>query len=289
MIDYEQICSKVIAASRNVANYISQQRLCFKNQDIRTKNNQHSNLVSYVDKTAEEMLINELKNLIPYGAKFITEEQTEACINHNNMIQNNSMQAPEGSKNLHTWIIDSLDGTTNFIHGMPPYAISIALMDETGATVVGVVHEITSQEIFYSWSGCSGIYLNESRVNVSEIDSINNSLLITGLAYQLDSTSVNGFVQLFDYFNRITHGTRRLGSAATNLAYVACGRADGFYQANLSAWDVAAGAFLIKQAGGTVTDFSLGNDYIFGKEIIASNGFIHEELARQIRSIINQK
>lgn len=173
------------------------------------------------------------------------------------------------------WIIDPLDGTTNFIHGMPPYAVSIALYDALSKkTVVGVVHEITIGECFYACEGVEGAFLNGEPIRVSPTKELEDSLIITGLAYGMNEEQTRFFVETFDYFNRYTHGGRRLGSAATDLVYVAAGRAEVFYQVNLSPWDVAAGAFIVEKAGGVVVDFNGGNDYIFGRSVIVSNEYV---------------
>ncbi|MFN2353513.1 MAG: inositol monophosphatase [Desulfopila sp.] len=225
--------------------------------------------VSYVDKNAEHMLVNDLARLLP-EAGFIAEEGTS-----------NS----RGVK--YNWIIDPLDGTTNFIHGAPPYAVSVALMEEK-KIVLGVVYEITLDECFSSATGLP-VSRNGFEVNVSDIDTVEGSLIATGLPHA-DRERGNTFSDTFsDIFMGIikdlsqhSHGVRRPGSAATDLAYVACGRFDAFFQYNLQPWDVAAGAFLVNQAGGHCSSFTGDTDYIFGKEIVATNGLIHKEFLPKV-------
>ena len=141
--------------------------------------------------------------------------------------------------------------------------------------ILGVIYEPNLDELFYSWDKAPA-FLNGKEIIVSETSEIDNSLIATGFPYT-DYERMESYMKLFDFCLHNTRGLRRLGSAAIDLAYVACGRFDGFYEYGLSPWDVAAGAFLVKQAGGKVTDFCGGKNYVFGKEIIAFNGKIHDE------------
>jgi myo-inositol-1(or 4)-monophosphatase len=182
--------------------------------------------------------------------------------------------------NIYNWIIDPLDGTTNFIHGIPCFAISIALMRDK-ELVMGIIYEVNMDECFYAWEG-SKAYLNGKEISVSKAATLSDSLIATGFPYY-DYSRMKEYMEVFDHFMKHTHGLRRLGSAATDLAYVACGRFEGFYEYSLQAWDVAAGAFLVQQAGGKVTDFSGGNNFIFGKEIIAGNTACFDEFSNAIK------
>lgn len=258
--NWEQICSRVREIAVEAGAYISAERQKFTADKVESKG--VHDFVSYVDKGAEKHIIEALAGLIP-EVGFIAEEGS----GHVN------------EKARYQWIIDPLDGTTNFVHGMPPYAVSIALWDANArAMVVGVVYEVTQKECFYSWKGAAGAYLNDHLIRVSDVTVVADSLIISGLAYGLDDDMVRHFTESFDYFNRHSHGARRLGSAATDLIYVACGRAEAFYQVNLSPWDVAAGAFIVLQAGGRVTDFRGGDDYIFGRSIVATNAQVWHEV-----------
>ena len=223
--------------------------------------------MSFVDKTAEKQLVDGFRIILP-EAGYIAEEQTETI---------------RGEK--YNWVIDPLDGTTNFIHGLNPYAISVALMEDD-EVVLGIVHEITRNETFYAREG-SKAYLNNTEIKVSKANKVADSLIATGFPYY-DYNRLPQFMNSLDYFMRNSHGLRRLGSAATDLAYVACGRFDAFYEYSLSPWDVAAGAFIVQQAGGKLADFSGKNNYIFGKEIIATNSNTFDEFLGVVKNIMNK-
>ena len=255
-LNLENICGEVIKVAELAAEFIVNERETFTADKIEFKG--HQNLVSYVDKKAEEMIVAKLKEILP-EANIIAEE------GYNN---------PENVTEL-AWVIDPLDGTTNFIHNLPPYCVSIALVDNK-KPLLGVIFVATSGECFYTWRGAKS-FVNGKEISCSEVDKIENSLVISGMAYNLTEKTKNDFIELFDFFNRNTHGARRLGSAATNLAYLASGRADCFYQLNLSPWDVAAGAIIAENAGCIVTDFNGGDDYVFGKSIMVSTPKLHNE------------
>ncbi len=258
-VNYKSVCEQVRSVAEEAGSYIFSQMNKLHPGDIESKGKQ--NFVTEVDKAAEAMIISRLAPLA-VNAGFIAEEGTARS---------------EGERL--TWVIDPLDGTTNFIHGANPVSVSIALL-ENGEPVIGVVHEIWLKESFYTWKG-GDAFLNGNRIHVSTVEHINESLIATGFPYTVFNRLEN-FMKSLDYFFNNTHGVRRLGSAAADLAYVACGRYDGFYEFNLNPWDVAAGAFLVKQAGGMVADFSGGDDYLFGGEIVASNSHIF----RSFREIV---
>lgn len=240
--------------------FIRHERTLFSNEKIEYKG--VANMVSYVDKTAEEKLVEGLLKVLP-EAGFVTEEGT---INK--------------TGERYEWIIDPLDGTTNFIHGFPPFSISVALKEEQ-EIILGIVYEITKDEFFYSLRG-EQAYLNEHPIRVSSQGKLENSLLLTGFPYN-SLGKLEAWMKLFQKFTEQTHGVRRLGSAAVDLAYVACGRVEGFYEYNLNAWDVAAGAFIVQQAGGKVTDFSGSPDFIQNRTLLASNALVQEEMFQLIR------
>ena len=183
----------------------------------------------------------------------------------------------------YNWIIDPLDGTTNYIHGLSPWAVSIALQEDN-EMVIGVVYEVGLDECFYAWKN-SAAFLNGKEIRVSEINKVDNALLATGFPYH-DYTKIENFMKTLDYFMRHSHGLRRLGSAATDLVYVACGRIEGFYEYGLNPWDVAAGAFIVERAGGQNSDFSGSDNYFFGEEIISSNKNIFYEFNNAIQKIM---
>lgn len=210
-------------------------------------------MVSYVDKTAEEKLVAELSKILP-EAGFITEENTIS---------------KTGER--YNWVIDPLDGTTNFIHGMPPFSVSIALK-EHDEYIAGVIYEINLDECFYAWKG-SPAYLNGKIIKVSDAPSLDAALLATGFPYT-DFGKQQAYIGLFSELIQKCHGVRRLGSAAVDMAYVACGRFEGFYEYNLHEWDIAAGIIIVKQAGGQVTNFTGGDECVSSKELVATNGKI---------------
>ncbi|WP_316839958.1 inositol monophosphatase family protein [Pedobacter gandavensis] len=254
-MNYELLCSKVVAIARLTGNFIRKESMNFDASAVEIKG--LNDLVSYVDKTAEKQLVRNLVKLIP-EAGFITEEET---INTTGKVFN--------------WIIDPLDGTTNFIHGLPTYAISIALYEE-GQPVIGVVYEINRGEMFATYKG-GAAYLNNKEIRVSKRTSLAETLIATGFPYyQFDKQEA--YMQLLSEMMRSCHGLRRIGSAATDLAYVACGRFDGFFEYNLNSWDVAAGAYLVQQAGGNILNFSGGTEFIEQREILATNAAIDAEM-----------
>lgn len=263
-MNYELLCSKVVAITRLTGNFIRKESMNFDANAVEFKG--LNDLVSYVDKTAEKQLVRNLSKLIP-GAGFTTEEET---INSRGEVYN--------------WIIDPLDGTTNFIHGIPTYAISVALYEDD-QPVIGVVYEINRGEMFFTYKG-GAAYLNNKEIRVSTRPALSDSLLATGFPYyQFDKQAQ--YMQLFSEMMQRCHGLRRIGSAATDLAYVACGRFDAFFEYNLNAWDVAAGAYLVQQAGGNIMNFSGGEEFLEKREILASNGLLHEAILETMAKHFN--
>lgn len=179
------------------------------------------------------------------------------------------------SASPYKWIIDPLDGTTNFAHGFPAYCVSIGL-EYQGTPILGVVLDPTREELFVGETG-QGAYLNGTRLQVSKAVSLNLALLVTGFAYDIRDTPQNNL----DHFVRFalrTQGVRRTGTAALDLCYVAAGRFDGFWELKLHPWDMAAGVVIVQEAGGRVTDFKGLSHSIYGKELVSSNGLIHDEM-----------
>lgn len=259
-MQYIQITNKVIEVSKKAGAFIREQRKTFDPAKIEYKG--LNDLVSYVDKTAEQIIVAGLEEILP-EAGFITEEKTTTKVGER-----------------FNWIIDPLDGTTNFIHGLPVFSVSIALK-EYDELVVGVVYEVNQDECFYASKG-SPAYLNGKEIKVSNIDTVAGSLLATGFPYY-DFTKQAAYINLFTELMKNSHGLRRMGSAAVDLAYTACGRFEAFYEYNLNAWDVAAGILIVKQAGGNVTNFTGGDEVIDTRELVATNGKITTELLDYIR------
>lgn len=249
-----KLTEAVVTLSREVAAFIRTEGTRFSDANVESKS--LNNLVSYVDKGAEQHFVDGLSSLLP-EAGFIAEEGTGARAEELN------------------WVIDPLDGTTNFIHGIPCYCTSVALM-RGNSVLLGVVLEVTRDECFSAWKG-GGAFLNGSAIHVSGRRTLVESLLATGFPYD-DFGREAQYMDLLRALMHNSRGIRRLGSAAADLAYVACGRFEAFYEYGLNPWDVAAGALIVEEAGGTVTDFNGGERYVFGEEIVASNGAIHTEL-----------
>jgi len=237
-----------------VSDFINEELNKVTFDDIETKS--LNSLVSYVDKNAEIQLVEKLGSLLP-EAVFLTEEETI-----------------ENSEGKYRWIIDPLDGTTNFLHQLPFFSISVALefQDEI---ILGVVYEVNRKECFYAWKN-GGAFLNGSKIEISKRAKMSDTLIATGFPYY-DYDGIKSYFEVLNFFIKNTRGVRRFGSAALDLAYVACGRFDAFYEYSLNAWDVAAGALLVKEAGGRLSDFSGGDNYIFGKEMIASSPYIYDK------------
>lgn len=265
MIDYEELCSAVCRISKEAGSYIKEESFKLRSTDVEVKG--IHNFVTYVDKTAEKMIVKALQPLLP-EAGFIVEENTI-----------------DKKSNLYNWVIDPLDGTTNYIHGVPCYCVSIALMIEQ-EVVLGVVYEINQDECFYAWKD-SNAFLNGKIINVTHTSYLKDSLFATGFPYY-DYQHLDNYMSFFKFLMVESRGVRRLGSAAADLAYVACGRFDGFYEYSLSPWDVAAGAFIVRQAGGMVCDFKGQNNYIFGKEIIAANPNIIDSILVNLQHFFNK-
>lgn len=263
-MELDKILAQTINTVQKIGAFIKDEQSLLKNKDIETKG--LHNYVTYVDKTAEMFIIEDLKKILPESG-FLAEESTT-------MISNN---------NEYVWIIDPLDGTTNYIHGLMPVAISIALQ-RNNKTILGIVYELSHNECFYAIEN-EPAYCNGKIINVSDTSKTNDSLIATGFPYY-DYEYLSEYMKTLEYFMQHSHGLRRLGSAATDLAYVACGRFDAFYEYGLSPWDVAAGAFIVEQAGGKVGDFFGQSNYIFGKEIIASNNLIFNELVEIIKKLM---
>ena len=255
----EEITAKVIEVAKQAGAFIRQERKTFAAEKIEYKG--LNDLVSYVDKTAEEIIVKGLESIIP-EAGFITEEQTTTKLGER-----------------YNWIIDPLDGTTNFIHGLPVFSVSIALK-EYAELVAGVVYEVNLDECFYAWKGAPA-YLNGQEIKVSAAPTIGDSLLATGFPYY-DFNKQQQYIALFTHLMKSCHGLRRLGSAAVDLAYTACGRFDAYYEYNLNPWDVAAGIVIVRQAGGHVVNYSGGEEILNSRELLATNGKLTGEMLKAI-------
>ncbi|MFH1368561.1 MAG: inositol monophosphatase family protein [Elusimicrobiota bacterium] len=173
------------------------------------------------------------------------------------------------------WIIDPLDGTVNFIHHIPLFSISIGL-SHNGKIIAGVVYAPFLGEMYVAEKG-KGAFVNGKRIKVSNINRMVRSVVITGFSYDIHKDTENVLKRLGRILKSV-EGVRRLGSAAIDLAYVACGRAEAFWEEGLCPWDVAAGSLLVEEAGGKVTDFDNGDNYIYGRSLVATNGIVHKHV-----------
>ncbi len=258
-MDYQHICEEVVLLARHVGVW-----LCSERQRLNTISKSAKGVHDYVtqfDKQSEQTIVTRLKELVP-DAGFIAEEGTESFLAEH-----------------YNWIVDPLDGTTNFIHGLPPTAISIALKEDDDM-VVGVVYEIWRDECFYAYKGGKA-YLNGRPIHVTDCPNLNASLLATGFPYS-DFSILKPFMSLMEWSMEHTHGLRRLGSAATDVVYVACGRCDGYFEYGMKPYDVAAGAFIAQMAGGVVSDFSGGDNWLFGGEIVVAGQQLFPELQQTV-------
>lgn len=183
------------------------------------------------------------------------------------------------------WYIDPLDGTTNFAHGYPVFCVSMA-MEHQGERIAGVVYDPTRHEMFAAAKG-SGADLNGRRIHVSKTSHLGESIVATGFPSQKRHKNPN--IHFYHHITMRTHGIRRAGSAALDLAYTACGRFDGYWEFNLNPWDTAAGVLLVQEAGGIVTDFSNGPFAIASREVLAANPAIHPALLREMQIVLEGK
>ena len=256
---YQQLTLATCEIARSAGKFMAEEHKSFDASMIETKG--LHDLVSYVDKESEKQIIEQLTLLLPESG-FIAEEGTSSR---------------HGER--YNWVIDPLDGTTNYIQGVPVYAVSIGLLDND-ELVLGVVYEVGRAECFYAWKE-GGAFLNGKPIRVSDRDDIHDALLSTGFPYS-NFDQLDKYLALLKWTMTNARGVRRIGSAATDLAYVACGRFDAFWEYDLKPWDVAAGALIVKEAGGVVTDFSGDNKYLFGGEIIASNALLAELMLEKV-------
>jgi myo-inositol-1(or 4)-monophosphatase len=236
-------------------------------QPVRIENKGTIDLVTEVDKASEALLVGGLQASFPEH-DFLAEENDY------------------GSRGAsHKWIIDPLDGTTNFAHGFPWFAVSIALEIE-GEICLGIVYHPMMDELFSAVKGC-GAQLNGRPLRVTACNRLQNSLLATGFPYDSASDPENNFRQ-FAAFQKSCRGIRRAGAAALDLAYVAAGRFDGFWECKLKPWDVAAGQLLVREAGGRVTGYDGSCYSVYNHRIVASNGIIHDEMLAKLEMLANE-
>lgn len=244
---------------KEVAGFIRSQLYLVSAEDIESK--ELNSLVSYVDKQAEDKIVSKLRSVTPdYG--FITEEDTD-----------------DRTDKEKIWIIDPLDGTTNYLHKIPHFSISIALQDE-GEVVLGIVYDIMLDTAYTAIKGF-GAWENERQMQVAATRNMDQAIIVTGFPYKRNE-NLDTSLDILKYCILNSRGIRRLGSAALDLAYIAAGKLDIYYESALNIWDVAAGALLVHEAGGIVTDYQGDNSYNKSGEILAANKHLHPVMQKAI-------
>ncbi|MBK9338135.1 MAG: inositol monophosphatase [Lewinellaceae bacterium] len=265
--DLEQLTRHANKAVLEVAAFLRQESTRVQPGQIEEK---HLNgLVSYVDRTAEEMLVERLGKLLP-EASFITEEET--------VEQHRTADL--------CWIIDPLDGTTNYLYGLPHYSISVALRSG-GDLLSGIVHHVPNNELFCAWRN-GGAWCNNEPIHVSQRQTMRQALVATGFPYH-NFSRVDAWFRVLRTLLAEGRAVRRYGSAALDLAYVACGRFDIFFEYGLSSWDVAGGALLVQEAGGRISDFRGGNDFVSGGEMLACNTAVFGDMLALVQEAFEQE
>jgi len=253
-----------VKAARKAAAIINRASLDLDLIQVSTKGRR--DFVTEVDRAAEAAIIDTLSTAYPQHA-FLAEE---------------SGASHKGREAEYTWIIDPLDGTTNFIHGFPQYAVSIGLR-HSGQITQAVVYDPTRNELFTASRG-RGAFLNDRRIRVSRRSKLRESLIGTGFPFrQLEH--LDEYVRMFKRITEETAGIRRPGAAALDLAYVAAGRLDGFWEFGLSPWDMAAGTLIILEAGGMVSDFDGEENYLFTGNVVCGAPKIHEQLLALVQDV----
>jgi myo-inositol-1(or 4)-monophosphatase len=253
-MDLKNICIEIEEIAAEAAKFITKESGSFDVTLARSKG--LHDFASYVDLGAEKIVVERLGDLLP-EAGFMVEEGTSI---------------KKGSR--YCWIVDPLDGTTNFMHNLHPFAISIAL-SEYGEPIAGVVYEAGGNEKFSAWKG-GGSWLNGNKICVSSSAGISDSLISTGFPYS-DFDRLEDYLACLQYLMKRSQGVRRMGAASVDLAYVACGRYEAFFEYGLKPWDIAAGIIIIKEAGGVVSDFSGNYENLTGSEFIGANRLVFPE------------
>jgi myo-inositol-1(or 4)-monophosphatase len=260
-MNLEELTTAVCQIARRAGEYIATERERFQEKSVERKH--AHDYVSYVDKGSEKLIVEALQRLLP-EAGFVTEEGT--------VKDDGRRKKDDGSDFI--WVVDPLDGTTNFIHRFPPYCVSIALC-QGHEILLGVVYEVTTGECYYAWQG-GGAYMDGQRISVSS-HPLDEALLCLQLPYNSDAYRPV-IHTLIDRFYGHAASVRMMGSAAMALCYVAAGRLDGYVEKYIGRWDYMAGALIVQEAGGRVTDFEGQADFTQGNSVVASNGLIHEHL-----------
>lgn len=261
MLPLPDLCRFVMEIAMKTGAYIKDRQKILTELDIQQKG--AHDIVTVVDKKAEEILVDSLRVILP-EAGFLTEEKTVS-------------QAVKE----YMWVIDPIDGTSNFAHGIPLYSISIALQ-KNNETILGVVYEPNQQECFYAIKD-GGAYMNGTPIKVSTIGKFESAMLATGFPYA-KYEKMDVYLSCMKQLLMQCRSIRRMGSAAIDLCYVACGRYEGFFEYGLNIWDIAAGVLIVKEAGGKISDYQGREDTVIEKEIIASNVLMQRDLLQIIKA-----
>ena len=258
-LDIESLALAVCDVARKAGAFIKQERAVFSPDKIERKH--AHDYVSYVDKGSENIIVESLRRLLP-EAGFITEEGTAAYAHEK-----------------YCWVVDPLDGTTNFLHSYAPYAVSIALT-EGEDILIGVVYEVCADECFYAWRG-GGAYVNGKPIHVSN-QPFADALLCLQLPYNSDAYKPVIQRLVSELYGRVA-SVRMTGSAAMALCYVAAGRLDGYAEKYIGQWDYMAGALLVAEAGGCVTDYDGNHSFTRGNSVLATNGAIQQNILEVLK------
>ncbi len=257
-MDLKTITLSVCEIARQAGQYIESERKRFVEDRVERKRSH--DYVSYVDKGSERFIVEQTRRLLP-EAGFVTEEGSATYGNEQ-----------------YFWVIDPLDGTTNFIHQYAPYCVSIALC-RGREVLLGVVYDVTAHECFYAWQG-GGAWCNGQRIGVSKT-ALDDALLCIQLPYDYKAYGPVAQHLINSFYGRVA-SIRMMGSAAMALCYVAAGRLDAYMECYIGQWDFMAGALLVKEAGGTVTDYDGNQFFMKGNSVVASNGLFHEVILREL-------
>ena len=260
-MDLQKLTLAVCDIAKRAGSYISDERKKFS-LDVVERKHAHD-YVSYVDKGSEQLIVAALRELLP-EAGFITEEGS----------------AGHDRQQL-LWVIDPLDGTTNFIHNYAPYAVSIALL-QGHQILIGVVYEICADECYYAWKD-GGAFMNSQRLHVSR-QPLDDAVLCMQLPYNSDAYKPVAKHFIDTFYGRCAT-IRMNGSAAMSLCYVAAGRLDGYAEKYIGQWDYMAGALIVQEAGGTVTNYDGSEDFTCGNNVVATNGLVQQDILQAIAAI----
>jgi myo-inositol-1(or 4)-monophosphatase len=260
LMQTHELLRLLIEVAMRVGKHIKAQQAGVLLQDISYKGKH--DLVTETDKQVEAALVEALGTMLP-GSGFLTEEQTVGY-----------------QEREYVWVIDPIDGTSNFIHGVPFFSISIALKHQ-GESIIGLVYDVMRDECFYASKG-AGAFLNGHVIHCSYNRNLDKSMIGTGMPYS-DYSKLDEYMMCLKEMLQQTRGVRRLGSAALDLCYVAAGRFDAFYEYGLKEYDVAAGALIVQEAGGKLVDFHGGNNFVLSSTMLATNALVHDDMLRIIQ------